>query len=144
MSVRRMESTVLNIVLLINTFLTFAAFILFFFAPKVLLSWVGVQIDPSAYFSGYLVGAAELGIAIISFYARKITDAKALSAICLSNAAFHAFSVVGEILLVASGRTSEPWSLWVNMALRTTLATLFAYFAVRKSVEGTAPNGIGA
>jgi hypothetical protein len=124
-------------------FLTFAAFILFFLAPEALLNGVGAKIDASAYFSGYLVGAAELGIAIISFYATKITDAKVLSVICISNAAFHIFSVLAEILLIASGRTSEPWSLWVNMALRSTLAALFAYFAVRKSVEGRATKGIG-
>jgi hypothetical protein len=132
----------LNIVLLINAFLTFAAFILFYVAPEALLNGVGAQIDPSAYFTGYLLGAAELGIAIISFYATKIKDAKVLSVICVSNAAFHAFSVVAEILLIASGRTSEPWGLWGNMALRTTLAALFAYFAVRKSSEGRATTAI--
>jgi hypothetical protein len=140
----QMESAMLNIVVLVNAFLTFTAFILFFLGPEVLLNGVGAQIDASAYFSGSLVGAAELGIAIISFYATKIRDVKVLSVICISNAAFHAFSVVAEILLIATGRTTEPWSLWVNMALRITLAALFGYFAVRKSLEARATEGIGS
>ena len=129
-----------KVLLLVNAFLTFAAFLLFFLAPQVLPSGVGAQIDPSAYFLGYMAGSAELGIAIISFYARKIVDVKLLSAICIANSAFHAFSVVAEILLITSGRSTEPWSLWGNMALRITLAALFAYygyrFSIRKSIQG--------
>lgn len=83
-------------------------------------------------------------MAIISLYATKIKDAKVLSVIGIANAVFHAFAVVAEILLIASGKTSKPWSLWVNMALRITLAALFAYFAVRKSLEGRATKGIGS
>ena len=62
----------------------------------------------------YLLGAAELSLAYLSYHAWGLTDAKSLRLICLAFIVLHAATAMVELLALAQ---SAQTALWANVAL---------------------------
>jgi hypothetical protein len=114
----------------INTFLTFMAFILLVLVPDLLPGAVGVHVDRSGYFLGYMLGAAEWGLAALTFFGRKLTDPQALRVICLACIVFHVSSVAVIIVTLATGGSDSPVGVAANTTVRLTISGMCAYFGL--------------
>jgi hypothetical protein len=119
----------LRILLIVHALVTFAAGIVLIIAPNLVPNAVNITVPPNAYLVCYLLGAMEIGIAYLSFFAAKLKDLSALKLISLSFIVLHAVTAVVEVYAIAQGVTPV---LWGNVALRIGVALLFAYYGVRK------------
>jgi hypothetical protein len=115
----------LRILFAIHAVLTFAASVVLVLEPTAIPSAAGIHVEPSAYLLCYLLAAAELGISVLSWGARTITDIKALRLIVVSFMIFHAASGALEIYAFA-GSTNAV--IWANVVVRIFVIGLFAYF----------------
>lgn len=120
----------LKILLIINAFLTIAAFILGSFFPPVLFEWVGVTIPHAQNLAPYMLGAAELPIGLLSLGVMRIKDAKSVRLMSVAFAVFHFASVFEELHATSQG--IEGGAVVPNMILRTTLGLLILYFGYFK------------
>jgi hypothetical protein len=117
----------------INTFLTFMAFILLVAKPTLLPAAVGVHVDSTGYFNGYMLGAAEWGLATITLLGRRLTDAQALRAISTACIVFHMSSAAVMISTFATGGSDFPLGLWANVLVpRLGITVMCAYFGLYK------------
>lgn len=123
----------LRVVLAVHAVLTFAAGVVLVVAPAAIPATVGITIEPSAYLLCYLLAAAELGIAALSWSARSISDARALRAILVSFVVMHAATGVLEIYAFTRGLGA---AIWANVALRVVVVAVFGVFAARQRVDG--------
>lgn len=121
----------LKMVIIINAFLTLAAFVLGSFFPPVLFEWVGVTINRSAYLASYMLGAAELPIGILSLAMLTIKDARSFRFMALAWSVFHLASVFEQLHAISQGIEGSP-AVWVNIILRTVLGVLFFYLGYFK------------
>jgi hypothetical protein len=98
-------------------------------APAAIPGAVGILIDPSIYLVCYLLGAAEIAIAFLSYYAKNLTDPPALRLIALTFVVFHAVTAIVEVFAFMQGVSAAIAS---NIALRVAAAALFAYYGLRQ------------
>ena len=119
----------LRILFAAHAVLTFAAGVVLIVAPKLIPSAVGIQIEPSAYLICYLLAAAELSIAFLSWSGRKISDARPLRVIAWTFIAFHAASGFLEIYAYVEGVSAAVLG---NVAFRAVAVFLFAYYGIYK------------
>jgi hypothetical protein len=118
----------------INTFLTFMAFVLLVIKPTLLPGGVGVHVDSSGYFDGYMLGAAEWGLAAMTFFGRKLTDVAALRVISIACIIYHLSSATVMIYTFFSGGSDFALGLWANVLIpRLGLSVMFAYFGLYKT-----------
>jgi hypothetical protein len=122
----------LSVAFAANSFLTFMAFILLVAVPDALPNSVGVQSGPGSYFMGYLSGAAQWGLAAMTFFGRSLTDRAALRVIALSCIVFHVCSAAVLISTFGTGGSDFALGLWANVAVRLTISGLCAYFGLYK------------
>lgn len=115
--------------LAIHAFITLAAGIKLIVEPERIPKIVGISVDQSAYLLCYLLGAAELALAFLSFHSSKLTDGKSLRLICSTFILFHAATAAVEILAFAQGTSAK---IWANIALRVLIVFLFWYYGIRK------------
>jgi hypothetical protein len=97
-------------------------------APELIPGAVGISIDQSAYLVCYLLGAAEIAIAFLSYYAKNLSDPPALRLIALTFVIFHAVTAIVEVFAFMQGLSSAIWS---NVALRVVAVILFTYYGLR-------------
>jgi hypothetical protein len=83
---------------------------------------VGFPTVRDTYPTGYMLGAAELGLAVLFFFGRKIQDAHALRLIIVTGATFHVASALAQLYAVVQGLAGN--AVWANITLRTVLAGL--------------------
>jgi hypothetical protein len=107
---------------------TAAAGIVLIVAPALIPSAVSIDLPPAANLLPYLLGAVELGVAVLSLGASRLRDAAATRLIAISFAVLHALSAVVEVLALAQG--TDPL-LWGNVAVRVIATVLFAVAAAR-------------
>jgi hypothetical protein len=98
-------------------------------APELIPGAVGISIDPSGYLVCYLLGASEIAIAFLSYYAKNLTDPPALRLIALSFVVFHAVTAIVEVFAFMQSVSAAIWS---NVAIRILAVILFAYFGLRQ------------
>jgi hypothetical protein len=123
----------LSIAFGVNTFLTFMAFILLVVKPPLLGEAVGWHIDSSAHYYGYMLGAAEWGLAALTFFGRKLTDPQALRVICLAVIVFHVSSACVLMYTFFAGGSDFAPGLWTNVIVpRFGISALCAYFGLYK------------
>ena len=115
--------------LTIHSIVTFAAGVVLMAAPGFIPSTVGINVEPKAYLICYLLGAAELGLAFLSYFSIGIKDANALRVIVWTFIVFHTSSAVVEILAYVQGLSA---AIWGNIAIRIVVVTLFAYYGPYK------------
>ena len=95
-------------------------------APEALVKPLGITLDPVAKHQIETLGAYYLGLAVLSWMSRKVTDSNALRAILL--AFFISYSIatiIGIIDLLA-----VPWNAlgWSNIVLYLLLISGFGYY----------------
>ena len=107
------------------------AFVLTMF-PAAIPSAVGITITRPDYLLVYLVAAAELAVAVLSFGAIRITDWAALRLIVMTLVVLHAASGILDIVYMA---LTEPNATMIsNAALRFAVVAVFlvAWWAARR------------
>src|ERR1700752_5044554 len=98
------------------------AFVLAVF-PTAIPSWVGISISRSEYLLVYLVAAAELAAAVLSFGAMRITDWAALRLVVATFVVLHAASGTFDIVYMAL--TQANATMIANTVLRFVVVALF-------------------
>jgi hypothetical protein len=107
------------------------AFVLIGF-PAAIPSAVGITITTPDYLLVYLIGAAELAVAVLSFGALRITDWAALRLIVATLVVLHATSGILDIVYMA--RTESNATMLSNTVLRFAVVTVLVvvWWAVRR------------
>lgn len=122
----------IRVVFIVHGIVTAAAGIVLIAAPALIPSAVSIELPPSANLLSYLLGAVELGVAVISLGAAKLTDTRAVRLIALGFAVLHAVSAAVEVLALTQG--ADPL-LWGNVVVRVIATVLFAAVAVRNGAK---------
>ena len=122
----------MNLVLLfrVNALAMLAAGIALFAAPGFMAGVIGIRVQPEAYFLAYLLGASELGFAVLCAFGTRLKDAEALHGLCVACIVFHAASGIAGVLAAAQGVSGVV--LW-NVAVRVVMVGLFAYFGFSRT-----------
>ena len=113
------------------------AFVLTMF-PAAIPSAVGITITRPDYLLVYLVAAAELAVAVLSFGAIRISDRAALRLIVMTLVVLHATSGVLDIVYMA--QTQRDGTLIANTVLRFVVVAVFLVVwraATRHQTPGT-------
>lgn len=117
----------LRAVFLINALATFVAGVVLFASPGLIPSAVGITLDQRSYFLCYLLGASELGFAVLSLLAARLTDEPALRAIVYACIVFHAASAAAGLMAMTQGVDQRV--IW-NVALRVVMIALFIRYGL--------------
>ena len=118
----------LSLLLLFHAVLTAAAGVVLIAAPEKIPATVGIQLDRSAYLICYLLGAAEIAMAFLSFRSRRLADEQSIRLIVSTFILFHL--VTAGVELYALGQVGSK-GLWGNVALRVVVSMLFLRFMPR-------------
>jgi len=121
-------SVPVKILFIAHGVITAAAGIALIVAPALIPSAVSISLPASAFLLPYLLGAAELGVAVLSVGASRLHDPAAIRLNAIAIAVLHAASAAVEVLALAQG--ADPF-LWGNVALRVGVAAAFAIVAAR-------------
>lgn len=120
----------LKILLLFHSIITLAAGIVLVIAPAIIPGTVNIQLLANQYLLCYFLGAAEFGIAYLSFFSRTINDQSALRIIIISFIVFHAASGILELYAFSEGVSSK---IICNIILRIIIVILFLYYGIYKN-----------
>jgi hypothetical protein len=120
-------NTNLKILLTIHAIVTLAAGVVLIIAPTAIPKTVDIHISPEEYLLSYFLGAAELGIAYLSFYSRKINDKYALRVIIATFIVFHTATGMLEIYGLLQG---VSFKIIGNIILRLVVIGLFYYYGI--------------
>lgn len=112
-----------RILFLAHGVVTAAAGVVLIVAPGLIPSTVGIALTPPQYLLPFLLAGAELGVAVISFAATRLTG-RAVVYIALGFAVMHL--ATGALELIAP--VSSP-VLYANIALRVVVTVLFVLAA---------------
>jgi uncharacterized membrane protein AbrB (regulator of aidB expression) len=118
-----------NALMLFNAALTGSAVVLLTAWPETIPTTVGFPTVRDAHPMGYMLGAAEVGLTIMFLFGRTIQDAQALRIVLVSAAGFHVASALAQGYAVVQDLAGN--AVWANISLRTVLAALLSYYAVR-------------
>jgi hypothetical protein len=122
----------LRAVFLLHGLITLAGGAVLIGSPALIPSAVGITIGREDYLLVYLVAAAELAVAVLSFGATRITDWAALRLIVTTLVVLHAASGVLDVVYMA---LTEPNATMIsNTVLRFTVVAvlLVAWWAARR------------
>ena len=123
---------VLRKLLIAHAIVTFAAAMTLIVTPEFIPKTVGIQLDPDAYLLSYFLGAAELSIAYLSFFAARLKDVNALKLICTSFIVFHLSTAAVEVYAFTQGVSAV---IWGNVVLRLLISVLFVRFGLQKTAR---------
>ena len=93
----------LSRLLLLHAIITLAAGIVLIVTPQLIPGTVGIHLPHDAYLLSYLLAGSELGLSVMSFYGRSLTDVKALRVICLTCIVLHTSSGILEVTRTHKG-----------------------------------------
>ena len=113
----------LRVVFFIHGLITLAGAVVLTAFPTAIPSAVGITLERPDYLLVYLVAAAELAVAVLSFGAIRITDWAALRLIVATFVTLHMAS--GVLDLVYMGQTGVSGTLITNTVLRFTVVAVF-------------------
>jgi len=111
--------TTLRVVLVIHGLITLAGAVVLMVFPTAIPSAVGMSLERGDYLLVYLVGAAELAVAVLSFGAARLTDQQALGLVVTTLVVLHLTS--GILDLVYMGMTEVNGTMIANTVLRFTV-----------------------
>lgn len=114
--------------LFFHALLTLAAGLVLIVAPAAIPGFVGIEVAPGANLLSYLLGAAEVSLAVLSYFSRQLNDRQALQLVCLTFISFHSLTAVVEVYAFTQGVSSR---IWANVALRVIVTALFTYYGLR-------------
>jgi hypothetical protein len=115
--------TTLRAVFAVHGLITLAGAVVLMVFPTAIPSAVGITLERQDYLLTYLVGAAELAVAVLSFGASRLTDVAALRLIVTTLVVLHLCS--GVLDLVYMGLTEMNTTMVVNTVLRFTVVAVF-------------------
>ena len=113
----------LRAVFVVHGLITLAGAIVLTVFPTAIPSAVGITIARPEYLLVYLVGAAELAVAVLSFGATRITDPAALRLVVTTFVVLHGAS--GILDLVYMGVTEVNGTIIANTVLRFAVVAVF-------------------
>ncbi|MGP3918720.1 hypothetical protein [Nonomuraea sp. 10N515B] len=119
----------LRILLTLHGLVTLAAGVVLIIAPGLVPSAVGVRITPDAYLVCYLLGAAELAVAFLSFAARTLRQPEGTRLVVWTMIVFHGGTAVVETYAFTRGVHA---GIWANVALRLAVIALFTHYGLRQ------------
>jgi hypothetical protein len=125
-----------NLLMLLNAALTAGAAVLLTVWPEAIPTTVGFPKTRDAYPMGYMLAAAEVGLTIMFLFGRRIADPQALRIVLIAGAGFHVASALAQFYAVTQDLAGN--AVWANILLRTVLAALLSYYAVRRVVPRSA------
>jgi hypothetical protein len=113
----------LRAVFVVHGLITLAGAVVLTAFPTAIPSSVGITIERSDYLLVYLVAAAELAVAVLSFGATRITDLAALRLIVTTFVTLHLASGVLDIVYMSM--TAADGTMIANTVLRFTVVVVF-------------------
>jgi hypothetical protein len=123
---------ILRAVFAVHGVLTLAGAVVLIVFPTAIPSAVGITVTTPDYLLVYLLGAAELAVAVLSFGAIRLTDWTALRLIVTTLVVLHLIS--GVLDLVYMGQTEVNTTLIVNTVFRFAVVAVFlgVWWAARR------------
>lgn len=121
------ETIALQRLLLVHALITLAASVVLIVAPAVIPETINISIASNQYLLCYFLGAAEVSIAFLSFFARRIADKKALRVIAATFIVFHLMTAVLETIALIHGISLR---IIFNIFLRIVISLLFWYYGI--------------
>jgi len=128
---KQIENKSLRFLLAVHGLLTLLASIVLITAPDVIPKMVNINLSPDEFLLCYFLGAGELCIAFLSFFARKLRDKSSLRLISATFIVFH-FST-GVLEVFALGKNGINSTLILNVLLRILISILFWYFGIYRN-----------
>jgi hypothetical protein len=126
--------TTLRAVLVVHGLITLAGAVVLVAFPTAIPSMVGIALQREDYLLVYLVAAAELAVAVLSFGAARLSDPQALRLIVATFVVLHLTS--GILDIVYMGVTQANSTMIGNTVLRfTVVVVLLAVW--RHQIPGT-------
>jgi Na+-transporting NADH:ubiquinone oxidoreductase subunit NqrB len=119
----------LRLLLTVHAVITFAAGVVLVAAPDLIPGAVDVRVPSDAYLVCYLLGAAELAVAFLSFAGRNLRQSDAVRLITWTMIVFHGCTAVVEVYAFARGVHA---GIWANVALRGGVIALFSHYGLRQ------------
>jgi hypothetical protein len=113
----------LRILLLVHGLITLAGAIVLTVFPTAIPSAVGITVERPEYLLVYLVGAAELAVAVLSFGAIRLRDPAALGLVVTTLVVLHGAS--GILDLVYMGVTEPNATIIINTVMRFAVVAVF-------------------
>jgi hypothetical protein len=113
----------LRAVFVVHGLITLAGAVVLVAFPTAIPSAVGIAITRPQYLLIYLVGAAELAIAVLSFGAARLTDSAALGLVVTTFVVLHGAS--GVVDLIYMGVTEVNGTMIANTVARFTVVAVF-------------------
>ena len=113
----------LRAIFLVHGLITLAGAVVLTVLPTAIPSAVGIAVERPDYLLVYLVRAAELAVAVLSFGAIRITDPDALRLIVTTFVVLHLASGILDIVYLSL--TAVTATMIANTVLRFTVVVLF-------------------
>ena len=122
----------LRAVFIVHGVITLAGAVVLTVFPTAIPSAVGITVTRQEYLLVYLVGAAELAVAVLSFGAARLTERAALRLVVTTFVVLHGFS--GVLDLVYLGVTEVNGTIIANTVARFAVVVVFlvAWRATRR------------
>jgi hypothetical protein len=113
----------LRLVLFAHGLITLAGAIVLAVFPTAIPSLVGITLERPEYLLVYLVAAAELAVAVLSFGATRLTDPAAVGLVVTTIAVLHGASGILDLLYM--GVTEVSVTMVGNAVLRFAVVAVF-------------------
>ena len=113
----------LRAVFVVHGFITLAGAVVLTVFPTAIPSAVGITVERPQYLLVYLVGAAELAVAVLSFGATRLTDRAALRLVVTTFVVLHGASGVLDLVYLAV--IGPNATIIANTVLRFTVVAVF-------------------
>ena len=127
--------TFLRAVFVVHGLITLAGAVVLTVFPAAIPSAVGIIIERPDYLLVYLVAAAELAAAVLSFGAARLTDPAALRLIVLTFVVLHGASGILDLVYMAV--TEVNGTMIANTIARLTVVVVFLVAARAHQTPGT-------
>jgi hypothetical protein len=115
----------LRAVFVVHGLITLAGAVVLAVLPTAIPSAVGITVERPQYLLVYLVGAAELAVAVLSFGATRLTDEAALRLVVTTFVVLHGAS--GVLDLVYMGVIGPNTTIIANTVLRFAVVAVFLF-----------------
>lgn len=120
----------LSHLLIINAVIAIVYGLSYELAPTAILSVYGVTQGPGEIFLARLFGAALIGIGLLTWFARNISDSKTQRAVILS---MLVYDIIGAVVALHSTVTGTMNAVgWTGVVIFLFLALGYAYFQFMK------------
>ncbi len=113
----------LRAVFVVHGLITLAGAVVLTVFPTAIPSAVGITVSRPEYLLVYLVGAAELAVAVLSFGATRLTDTAALGLIVATFVVLHGASAVLDVVYMAM--TEVNGTIVANTGARCAVVVVF-------------------